>query len=126
MKTKEKVEQGKGTTDHLMPLGYLFPFSRCRYRRRCRRHHRRRRRRRCRIAVKTLESISSIMLRWKLYYFLSNFSAQNEKLISFIQNRSTEEEEEEFGWQFENYEVRGLDIREDGMSIWVFCTGLLI
>ena len=24
MKTKEKVEQGKGTTDHLMPLGYLF------------------------------------------------------------------------------------------------------
>ena len=32
MKTKEKVEQGKGTADHLMPLGYLFttklaPFS---------------------------------------------------------------------------------------------------
>ena len=26
MKTKEKVEQGKGTTDHLMPLGYLFGF----------------------------------------------------------------------------------------------------
>ena len=27
MKTKEKVEQGKGTADHLMPLGYLFnPF----------------------------------------------------------------------------------------------------
>ena len=27
MKTKEKVEQGKGTTDHLMPLGYfLFLF----------------------------------------------------------------------------------------------------
>ena len=25
MKTKEKVEQGKGTADHLMPLGYLFP-----------------------------------------------------------------------------------------------------
>ena len=24
MKTKEKVEQGKGTTDHLMPLGYLL------------------------------------------------------------------------------------------------------
>ena len=24
MKTKEKVEQGKGTIDHLMPLGYLF------------------------------------------------------------------------------------------------------
>ena len=24
MKTKEKVEQGKETTDHLMPLGYLF------------------------------------------------------------------------------------------------------
>ena len=24
MKTKEKVEQGKGTADHLMPLGYLF------------------------------------------------------------------------------------------------------
>ena len=23
-KTKEKVEQGKGTADHLMPLGYLF------------------------------------------------------------------------------------------------------
>ena len=23
-KTKEKVEQGKGTTDHLMPLGYLL------------------------------------------------------------------------------------------------------
>ena len=28
MKTKEKVEQGKGTADHLMPLGYLF-FSFC-------------------------------------------------------------------------------------------------
>ena len=27
MKTKEKVEQGKGTADHLMPLGYLFTFS---------------------------------------------------------------------------------------------------
>ena len=27
MKTKEKVEQGKGTADHLMPLGCLFsPF----------------------------------------------------------------------------------------------------
>ena len=24
MKTKEKVEQGKGTADRLMPLGYLF------------------------------------------------------------------------------------------------------
>ena len=24
MKTKENVEQGKGTADHLMPLGYLF------------------------------------------------------------------------------------------------------
>ena len=24
MKTKEKVEQGKGTADHLMLLGYLF------------------------------------------------------------------------------------------------------
>ena len=24
MKTKEKVEQGKGTTDYLMPLGYLL------------------------------------------------------------------------------------------------------
>ena len=24
MKTKEKVEQGKGTADHLMPLGYLL------------------------------------------------------------------------------------------------------
>ena len=24
MKIKEKVEQGKGTADHLMPLGYLF------------------------------------------------------------------------------------------------------
>ena len=24
IKTKEKVEQGKGTADHLMPLGYLF------------------------------------------------------------------------------------------------------
>ena len=24
MKTKEKVEQGKGTADHLMPLGYFF------------------------------------------------------------------------------------------------------
>ena len=24
MKTKEKVEQGKGTADHLMPFGYLF------------------------------------------------------------------------------------------------------
>jgi len=23
---KEKVEQGKGTADHLMPLGYLFEF----------------------------------------------------------------------------------------------------
>ena len=27
MKTKEKVEQGKGTADHLMPLGYLFFLS---------------------------------------------------------------------------------------------------
>ena len=26
MKTKEKVEQGKGTADHLMPLGYFFYF----------------------------------------------------------------------------------------------------
>ena len=26
MKTKEKVEQGKGTADHLMPLAYLFHF----------------------------------------------------------------------------------------------------
>ena len=26
MKTKEKVEQGKGTADHLMPLGYLLTF----------------------------------------------------------------------------------------------------
>ena len=26
MKTKEEVEQGKGTADHLMPLGYLFPI----------------------------------------------------------------------------------------------------
>ena len=24
MKTKEKVEQGKGTADHLMPFGYSF------------------------------------------------------------------------------------------------------
>ena len=24
MKTMEKIEQGKGTADHLMPLGYLF------------------------------------------------------------------------------------------------------
>ena len=24
MKTQEKVEQGKGTADHLVPLGYLF------------------------------------------------------------------------------------------------------
>ena len=24
MKTQEKVEQGKGTADHLMPLGYLL------------------------------------------------------------------------------------------------------
>ena len=24
MKTREKVEQGKGTADHLMPLGYLL------------------------------------------------------------------------------------------------------
>ena len=24
MKTKEKVEQGKGTAVHLMPLGYFF------------------------------------------------------------------------------------------------------
>ena len=24
MKTKEKVEQGKGTADHLIPLGYFF------------------------------------------------------------------------------------------------------
>ena len=28
MKTKEKVEQGKGTADHLMPLGYLLYFVR--------------------------------------------------------------------------------------------------
>ena len=27
MKTKEKVEQGEGTADHLMPLGYLFSSS---------------------------------------------------------------------------------------------------
>ena len=27
MKTKEKVEQGKGTADHLMPLGYLLGSS---------------------------------------------------------------------------------------------------
>ena len=27
MKTKEKVEQGKGTADHLMPLGYLLHIS---------------------------------------------------------------------------------------------------
>ena len=27
MKTKEKVEQGKGTADHLMPLGYLLDMS---------------------------------------------------------------------------------------------------
>ena len=26
LKTKEKVEQGKGTADHLMPLGYLLYF----------------------------------------------------------------------------------------------------
>ena len=26
VKTKEKVEQGKGTAVHLMPLGYLFSF----------------------------------------------------------------------------------------------------
>ena len=26
MKTKEKVEQGKGTADHLMPLGYLLLY----------------------------------------------------------------------------------------------------
>ena len=26
MKTKEKVEQGKGTADHLMPLGYSLIF----------------------------------------------------------------------------------------------------
>ena len=25
MKTKEKLEQGKGIADHLMPLGYLLP-----------------------------------------------------------------------------------------------------
>ena len=33
MKTKEKVEQGKGTADHLMPLGYLFVLSEffCKY-----------------------------------------------------------------------------------------------
>ena len=24
MKTKEKVEQGKGTAEHMMPLGYLL------------------------------------------------------------------------------------------------------
>ena len=28
MKTEEKVEQGKGTADHLMPLGYLFKVER--------------------------------------------------------------------------------------------------
>ena len=28
MKTKENVEQGKGTADHLMPLGYLLAFAR--------------------------------------------------------------------------------------------------
>ena len=28
MKTMKKVEQGKGTTDYLMPLGYLFSFLR--------------------------------------------------------------------------------------------------
>ena len=27
MKTKEKVEQGKGTADHLMPLGYLLKYA---------------------------------------------------------------------------------------------------
>ena len=27
MKTKEKVEQGKGTADHLMPLGYLLQLN---------------------------------------------------------------------------------------------------
>ena len=27
MKTKEKVERGKGTADHLMPLGYLLYIS---------------------------------------------------------------------------------------------------
>ena len=27
MKTKEKVEQGKGTADHLMPLGYFFGYA---------------------------------------------------------------------------------------------------
>ena len=27
MKTKEKAEQGKGTADHLMPLGYLLFLS---------------------------------------------------------------------------------------------------
>ena len=26
MKTKDKVEQGKGTADRLMPLGYLLSF----------------------------------------------------------------------------------------------------
>ena len=26
LKTKEKVKQGKGTADHLMPLGYLFEY----------------------------------------------------------------------------------------------------
>ena len=26
MKTKEKVEQGKETADHLMPLGFLLSF----------------------------------------------------------------------------------------------------
>ena len=26
MKTKKKVEQGKGTADHLMPLGYFILF----------------------------------------------------------------------------------------------------
>ena len=29
MKTKEKVEQGKGTSDHLMPLGYLLGVHVC-------------------------------------------------------------------------------------------------
>ena len=27
MKTKEKVKQGKGSADHLMPLVYLFKFA---------------------------------------------------------------------------------------------------
>merc|ERR1712183_125856 len=35
IKTKEKVEQGKGTADHLMPLGYLFFLSQCKLTPKC-------------------------------------------------------------------------------------------